>query len=334
MISVVIPTRNRPASLARTLAALARQRPVPDEVIIVDASDTPLPDSLCAAYPGLTISLFRAQAGVCTQRNAGIRRAIGDSILLCDDDIEPPADYLRRLEEFLRENPAAGAVSGTICEPGIARGFATPSIRHVLFAFVFQLSVWADTAALPSGIVLAPIRRWYARRGNTWSAAGWPLITQTRSAVVHTATYGLGAALVRRDWLLASPFDERLGTHGIGDNFGVALHFPAALPIAVLADVFVTHHRAEENRLNAAETFHQRVLALDYFVRTSGRFPRSSTAWLAWSLVGKAIIAVSQRDRRMLRSITRVLRVVVSGVNPLLEDRVEAASTLRAAATS
>jgi glycosyltransferase involved in cell wall biosynthesis len=333
MISVVIPTRNRPVSLARTLAALDRQQRVPDEVIVVDAGDEPLPDALRTAYPELRIAFVRAQPGVCAQRNLGIRRAAGDHILLCDDDIEPPPDYLRRLEQYLADNPAAGVVSGTLCEPGTARGFVAPSVRHVMFAFVFQLSVWADIHALRSHFLLAPLLRWYARRGNTWSTAGWPLITQVRGATVHTATYGLGAALVRRDWLLASPFDERLGAHGIGDNYGVALRFPGALPIVVLTDLFVLHHREPANRPAAADAFYQRALALDYFMRTSGRFPRSGSVWLAWSLVGKGIIAGVQGDRAMLRSIARAFRAVVRRRNPLL-DEAAAAQTLRAMAAS
>src|SRR5262245_58702715 len=233
-ISVVIPTRNRPASLARTVAALRVQTCAPREVIIVDASDSPVEPAIAGHLPlPFPIIWLRTPRGVCHQRNVGIQQAGGTHVLLCDDDIEPPADYLQKLLAFLEANPRAGAVTGLVCEPdstGTFVGAATaPSFRHLFFAFLFQHSVWADVESASARVLawpLALLKRWYRGRGNTWSRAGWPLFTQLCGPVVRAATYALGAALVRREWLLATPYDERLGDHGIGDNYGVALGFP------------------------------------------------------------------------------------------------------------
>lgn len=329
-VSVVIPTRNRPESLSRTLDALARQDRLPDEVVVVDASDRPPgEDALRAAHPGLPIVLLRAPAGVCSQRNAGIRRARGSHVLLCDDDIEPPPHYLSTLLDYLDDHPGAGAVSGLVCEPDrsgdSALEFSAPRIRSLLFAFLFQGTVWGDTEAIVGGplaaLPLRLVKRWYRHRGNTWSAAGWPLVTQVQRPVFHTRIYGLGASLIRRDWLLASRYDERLGTHGIGDNYGVALGFPEGSRVAVLADLRVLHHRAVENRLNQADTYFQRVLALDYFMRTRPQFSRLNTLWLAWSLVGNLIRFALQRRRALLGRTIRALGVVVTGRNPILRSR-------------
>lgn len=328
-VSAVIPTRNRPASLSRTLRALGRQERLPDEVVVVDASDEPLDErwirAECGAVPAVVYRHVRP--GVCAQRNLGIRLARGTYVLLCDDDIELPPDYLARLVAYLDAHPAEGAASGLICEPdgagGIRTGFSAPSLRHLFFAFVFQLSVWADVEAARAGalgaVPLELLRRWYRRRGNRWTAAGWPLVTQVGGPVIRTATYGLGAALVRRSWLLASPFDERLGDHGIGDNYGVALGFPDGGGIAVFPDLRVLHQLAPENRLPPAEAYYRRVLALDYFIRTSGRFSRTATAWLAWSLVGKAIAAGVHRQGELFRRTLAAFLVVVTARNPLLE---------------
>ena len=165
---------------------------------------------------------------------------------------------------------------------------------------------------------LALLKRWYRRRGNSWSLAGWPLFTQLRDPVVHTSTYGLGAALVRRDWLLALPYDERLGAHGIGDNYGVALGFPGAGGVDVIMDLPVRHHRVPENRLDPAEANLRRVRALDYFTRTLPRFPRVTTAWLVWSLLGKALASLLRPQRGMLRSNLRALAAVLGSRNSLL----------------
>lgn len=343
ILSVVIPTRNREGSLARALAALARQERPPDEVLVVDAGDEPLREErIRASHPTLPVTCVHTDPSLCAQRNLGIRRAAGALVLLMDDDIDPEPDYLGRLEAYLDAHPSEGAVTGVLSEPdasgAFTEGFAVPSLRHLLFAFVFQLTVWGDVEAVAPGgataAVAALLRRWYRRRGNTWSLAGWPLVTQVRESVVHTAVYGLGAALVRRDWLLASPYDEALGPHGIGDNYGVALGFPGETSIAVLTDTSVRHHKEGENRLDPAESYLRRVLALDYFLRTDERFSRWNTAFLAWSLLGNALRFALGRRGDLLRSTVRALGRVVRGRNPLLADGRRRARRHHAGATA
>ena len=326
-VSVVIPTRNREESLARTLGALARQDERPDEVIVVDASDRPVgEDGLRARFPDLPITLVTEAPGLCRQRNVGIRAAKGSHVLLLDDDIEPPPDYLARLVGHVMSEPGAGVVTGVVREPGLSgepdRAFEVPSFRHLLFAFLFQLTVWGDVASASGGIgtarILEALKGWYRRRGNTWSLAGWPLVTQVGDPVVRTALYGLGASLVRRDWLLASPYDERLWTHGVGDHYGVALGFPGEGPVHVLTDLIVPHHKVDRNRLRLADSHYHRVLALDYFLRTSGRFGRAGVAWLAWSLCGNALRFALRGRWALLRTTLRALVLVATGRNPLL----------------
>jgi glycosyltransferase involved in cell wall biosynthesis len=326
-VSVVIPTRNRPHSLARALAALARQESLPDEVVIVDASDSPLDEAaLRRAHGPLRIALLSSAPGVCRQRNIGVRAATGSHVLLCDDDIEPPAAYLRKLLEYVHANPSAGAVTGVVSEPDASgryvTGFPVLTLKRLFFAFVFQLSVHGDVEAVEAtrltAFPLKLIKRWYRHRGNRWSLAGWPLLTQVRSPAVPVAIYGLGAALVRRDWLLASPYDERFGAHGVGDNFGVALGFPSELPIVILTGVPVLHHRSADNRLEPADAYFQRALALDYFVRTSPRFSHLTALFLGWSLVGNAVVLALRGRRELLGRTLRALGLVASGRNPLL----------------
>lgn len=335
-VSVVIPTRNRPRSLARALRALSRQTRPPDEVVVVDASDRPSgEEALRRKHAGLSLTVLTSEPGVCAQRNAGIRRAVGSHVLLLDDDIEAPPDYLEHLTGHLEAHPSEGAVTGLLREPdadGVFReGFEVPSFRHLLFAFVFQLTVWGDVEATRGGpltaLPLALLRLWYRHRDNTWSLAGWPLVTRVRSPVVRTAVYGLGAALVRRDWLLASPYDERLGTHGIGDNYGVALGFPGERPITVLRDVPVLHHRAPDNRLDPAETYFRRVLALDYFLGTDPRFSGLNLVFLAWSLKGNAIRFALRGERALFGRTVRALALVAGGRNPLLRGTMDEAAT-------
>ena len=329
-VSVVIPTRNRPASLRRLLTALTAQVRHPEEIIIADASDVPVDGSaLALAYPRLKLSWFHMMPSLCAQRNRAIRKATGSHVLLCDDDIEPGPLYLKRLVDYIEAHPEAGAVSGLVCDPGdIAAhngGFRPPSFRYLLYSFVFQLGVVGDLAAVQAPRVFAPVlallRHWYRRRGNTWSLAGWPLVTQIRRPVVHASLGMLGAALVRRTWLLQSPYDERLDArdpHAVGDNYGVALGFPGVEPIALLTDLPVGHHRALENRPDHPTVHNQGLLALHYFMRRSARFSTANVVWLGWSLIGIALRCLRNGEIDLAWASVRALAVIVTQRNPLL----------------
>ena len=328
-VSVVIPTRNRAESLYRLLGAVARQERVPDEVIVVDASDRPLlHQTLLQACPGLKLEYAHTSPSVCAQRNLGLRRATGTHVWLCDDDIEPPPAYLRQLAAFLSNAPVEGAATGIWLERdatgAFPDGLPVPSFRHMLLNFMAQRSLWGDVeGARGTWLTAAPLRglkAWYRHRGNTWSLAGWPLLTQVRGRVVRTAIYSLGAALVRRDWLTASLFDERLGPHGIGDNYGVALGFPRDLPIAILTDVRLRHHRSTDNRLDVATAHRERALALHYFLRTHPRFRTLNRLFLIWSLLRNTLQFAVQNQRDLFRATVTALRQILTGRNPLLQD--------------
>jgi len=308
------------------MGCLATQHRRPDEVILVDGSDvTEAGATPAVAWGALEVRVLRTAGHLCRQRNQGVRAARGGLVLLCDDDVELPADYLDRLTHHLATHPSEGAVTGVLRDRNDAGDFGetlpAPSMRRLLTASALQLSVFGDVEGVPARrarpLVLRALKLWYRRRGNTWSLAGWPLFTQTRAPVVHVAVYSLGAALVRRDWLLASPYDESLGPHGIGDHYGVAIGFPRCPGIAVLMDLEVKHHRAPEGRLAPEDAYFQRVLALHHFMRGNTRFRWWSTAFLLWSLLGTALALTVRGEWRFVRRALAAAALILIGRNPL-----------------
>lgn len=87
LVSVVIPTYNRPDALAELLECLLRQGRPDLEVIIVNDCGTDV-RPVCALYPELDLSVIDQPQNRkhVTARNAGVRRARGRFIALCDDD--------------------------------------------------------------------------------------------------------------------------------------------------------------------------------------------------------------------------------------------------------
>ena len=83
VISVVVPTRDRPEALARCLAALAWQR-AQLEIIVVDDGDAG-----GAGAPGARVDRAPAARGPAAARNLGARAARGDVVCFTDDDCAP-----------------------------------------------------------------------------------------------------------------------------------------------------------------------------------------------------------------------------------------------------
>jgi GT2 family glycosyltransferase len=118
MISYVLPTRDRPHVLERTLAALGALGPHEAEVIIIDnASQTParVPSELSSGVP---ITLIRSETNLAAAaRNLGAQRADPRSqwIVMLDDDSYPlDLGHVRVLEH----QPAqVGAVAAEIFLP-------------------------------------------------------------------------------------------------------------------------------------------------------------------------------------------------------------------------
>jgi glycosyltransferase involved in cell wall biosynthesis len=319
LISVVIPTRNRPVSLRRLLRSLAGQTLLPLETIIVDASDAGEPESWAIEFPTLHIRLFTSRPSVCLQRNTGVAAARGSFIQFADDDIELPFDYLATLAGYLTMHPDSGAVSGL--QSDLADGvLVLPDRRRIgalalIWSFIFQTSVWGSfedvASGRLSGWLLKPVLGHYRRRGNTFSLGGWPLLTRLGKTPERVAVYGLGGAMIRKEWLSGTPFDVGLVEHGIGDNFGLAISFPGTESIALLPSTTFLHHRENYNRLPRADTYMFRILALDHFMRASRRFHPGHRLVLRWSVIGHLLYFLVRGDLKMLlRSASTLLRLL------------------------
>lgn len=101
MVSVVIPTHNRPALLQEALASVLSQTVLPAEIIVVDDASSP-PAELPACHDGITIHLLRHEQtrGGAAAKNTGARAARGDLIAFLDDDLWAPT-YLEHASGLL-----------------------------------------------------------------------------------------------------------------------------------------------------------------------------------------------------------------------------------------
>src|SRR5689334_2868499 len=98
MFSVIVPTYNRVALLAKTLESLFRQEYPDVEIIVVndgssDGTDAYLTD---LASQGRIVYAKHLNSGPSVARHLGMTKAKGDLIAFTDDDCVAPPDWLSR----------------------------------------------------------------------------------------------------------------------------------------------------------------------------------------------------------------------------------------------
>jgi GT2 family glycosyltransferase len=122
VVSVIVPSWRRVASLERCLRSLAAQSRLPDEVVVGtrsdDADTARAVESLARAFP---VPLRRASApepGVAAAMNAALAacRADADIIALTDDDTKPHRDWIELLAACFAD-PSVGGAGGRDWQP-------------------------------------------------------------------------------------------------------------------------------------------------------------------------------------------------------------------------
>jgi len=118
--SVVIPTRDRPASLNRCLAALGRQtQPAGDYevIVVVDGTDLEPPSVPGPEDPGPPVRVVQVpHQGPGGARNAGAAVADGEYLAFTEDDVLPAPDWLERAARHLSTDPVEILEGRTLLE--------------------------------------------------------------------------------------------------------------------------------------------------------------------------------------------------------------------------
>jgi glycosyltransferase involved in cell wall biosynthesis len=141
-VSVVVPAHNRPAGLARVLAALAAQTLAPErfEVVVVDdGSEPPL------SAPGARVVRHERARGPAAARNAGWRAASAPLVAFVDDDCEPVPGWLEALLAAAGGD-AHVVVQGPVGPPPGQRDEVTPLSHTIEVGGPSRLFVSANIA--------------------------------------------------------------------------------------------------------------------------------------------------------------------------------------------
>jgi glycosyltransferase involved in cell wall biosynthesis len=145
-VSVIIPTRDRPAFLRQALASV-RALEGPDvqlEIIVADNGSGS--EAVALAHDFGALYRRVEPNGISAARNAALRSATGDYVAFLDDDDCWLPSHLRPHVQFLADHPEFDAVVGQIVntdfqlsQPGPAWPVALPSGGDVFDAFLEYL---------------------------------------------------------------------------------------------------------------------------------------------------------------------------------------------------
>jgi len=114
-LSVLVPTYRRLDDLKRCLAALAAQRRLADEIIVVlrdtDSETSEWLQALERKPPQL-LMVTVTEPGQVAALNRGLDAVSGDVVAITDDDAAPRRDWLERIERHFLSDGSIGGVGG------------------------------------------------------------------------------------------------------------------------------------------------------------------------------------------------------------------------------
>ena len=134
-VSVVVPTRNRPAHAAACAASILAVDGFVD-LTFVDQSDDRATEEALSKIDDRRLRYVRtATRGVTNGRNIGMDSSEGDIIAFTDDDCRVRPDWIQRIVEVFADEQVA-VVCGRVCVP--------PEIQHLGYAEGFEphVRVW------------------------------------------------------------------------------------------------------------------------------------------------------------------------------------------------
>lgn len=271
-ISLIIPTKNRPADLLETVDSILKQTRHPDELIIVDQSATGC--SSLEVRQALTsetrIQLIyiwdRKITGLPMARNVGFHSSTADLVCYLDDDITPAPDYLAQIERGFADFPGWAALCGRFTDD------QAPSEWRRLIREVFRRGLFRDNRAA--------------------------LATMERPVDVRLMCGG--AACFRREVLREFRFDENLIGYALGEDFDFCVRAGRRFRFGGLPAVRWHHRRSAIGRPDPVEMRAMARASAAHLRRAHRRHLGDDVAYM-WLMAGFAL-------ERVLRNAVRPFR--------------------------
>lgn len=288
-ISVVIATFNRPYELGRLLVSLEQQTFPANQIIIVDASHESV--STISLNPDKHI-LIKANRGLATQRNKGIREAKGDIILFVDDDaILTPKCLEVIVREFTgHDSNKIGALTGQIID---GKSYKP---KHWNLARIFLLGE--------------------GKGSGKFKLSGFPsLASGERDKEVEVLCGGVMAfrTVVLNKIGGFNELLEKTGPYAYMEDQDIALRVKeAGMKIKYLSEVKIYHFPSPRGRGSSYEVECGKVINSRYILekRFGKRFINKLAWW--WAMVGMVVLKIRVLDFKGVVGVLKGISIVLT----------------------
>lgn len=109
-VSVVIPVKDDAVLLRRCLDALAVQRVLPDEIVVVDNGSTDASAEVAQEFGARVVA--EPAPGIPAASARGFDAAVGEVIARLDADCVPPPDWIERIRDAFEADAGLDAITG------------------------------------------------------------------------------------------------------------------------------------------------------------------------------------------------------------------------------
>ncbi len=266
-VSVIFSTHDRPESLLRCVDSALSQSYPPYELIIVHDGTEDLSDRVASVLrPTGKRFRYHQQDGpsLTRSRNRGMELATGDILLLLDDDVILPEDYLARLVELYDSDTdgCVDVIGGVMIDPQEVR--LSRRLWNVL-ATVSALCRWG-----PRYIVARYVR----------------LPEKLRGKLVVPKRLSGGAISLRRSAAEQLRFDETLTGYAFGEDLDFSFRGGQTHALFLAPDLKVLHDLAPQGRPEMLSRGGVYVRNFLYIVRKSTGGGIGTYALFVYDLMG------------------------------------------------
>jgi GT2 family glycosyltransferase len=260
-----------------TLKSLEQQTRPPDELIVVDSSETTsVRDFLNSAPVTFAIRYFHTAPGLTYQRNIGLEKSQGDLLFFFDDDVVLKENYLASVEKAFADDPSCmiGAIGGRILNlENVGRKSILYRLKRIYFntlRFIFLQSDFGNGKFRYSGMPTHPH-------------------LQKSSGYIECLS---GCCMAFRHQVFnIAQFDENLPGYGQMEDADISKQvLDAGYKIYYEASAVLEHKLSPQNRLRDRKLAEMMVVNYAYLFRK--HWPQSWMRRLAffWTLFGLFIL--------------------------------------------
>ena len=144
-LTIIIPTKNRLSDLEKAIASITSQTRPPEQLVLVDQSLEPIPESILVSFRGCLSTSGELKyvyntciSGLVEAKHVGVAHATGDIVCFLEDDIELEPEYLSQIEASFLADPGMCGTSGVVTNT------PRPSRSYVFFYELFHRGIFDD----------------------------------------------------------------------------------------------------------------------------------------------------------------------------------------------